>query len=462
MPIPITLVGAGLAGSLLAIYLARRGYFVDVYERRPDMRKVEIGGGRSINLALSTRGLHALREVGLLDDVMKVAIPMKGRMIHPLQGNPMLQPYGKDESEVIYATSRSLLNMTLLDAAEKYRTASLHFSQRCTGIDFPTGMLYLRDELLERENAVRYETVIGTDGSASSVRLQMQRSGMRFDFSQQYLEYGYKELTIPPGEGGMFRMEKNALHIWPRTTFMLIALPNMDGSFTCTFFYPLEGEESFETLGAEEEIESFFRHQFPDAAALMPNLIEEFFDNPTGTMVTIKCSPWHVGGGVLLLGDAAHAIVPFFGQGMNCAFEDCTNLNEAISRMSKRTGTLVFSTGTWRELFREYERMRKVDTDAIADLAVENFVEMRDHVARPDFQLRKKVERLLEQRFPERFVPKYSMVTFRRLPYSVAMARGKIQDRVLNELCSGLTDPREVDWEKARELIKRSLGPLGE
>lgn len=326
-------------------------------------------------------------------------------------------------------------------------------------MNLDAGELHLFDASAGRDDAVHCDTVIGTDGSASAIRMEMQRSG-RFDFCQHYLEYGYKELAIPPGDGGSFRMEKNALHIWPRKTFMLIALPNMDGSFTCTFFYPFEGEESFQTLDTAERVRHFFRQQFPDAVALMPDLVEEFFGNPTGSMVTVKCSPWHVGGRVLLLGDAAHAIVPFFGQGMNCAFEDCTYLNEIIGRMQERAGSAEFNREVWEEVFREYQQMRKANTDAIADLAVENFVEMRDLVARPDFQLKKKVERLLEERFPDRFVPKYSMVTFRRLPYSVAMARGRMQDRILNTLCAGLTDPGEVDWEKARTLIMHDLEPI--
>lgn len=453
----ITLVGAGLAGSLLTIYLARRGFQVDVYERRPDMRKVDIGGGRSINLALSTRGIHALRDVGVLDRVMKIAIPMKGRMIHPLTGELTFQRYGKDDSEVIYATSRSELNMALMDAAEQSPGVRLHFNQKCTGMDFRTGELQIFDEAKGAVVPVHTETVIGTDGSASALRMEMQRS-TRFNFSQHFLEYGYKELTIPAGPQGSWLLEKNALHIWPRTTFMLIALPNIDGSFTCTFFFPHEGETSFESLDTPEKVAAFFRQQFPDAVALMPDFLDQYFANPTGAMVTVKCSPWHVDGKLALLGDAAHAIVPFFGQGMNCAFEDCTYLDQILK---EEAGDRRQQAGgvPWGNIYRRFEELRKQNADAIADLAVENFVEMRDLVARPEFQLRKKVEQLLRARFPDRFIPKYSMVTFHRIPYFEALVKGRIQEGILQDLCAGVTDPSQVDWARAQTLVMRELPP---
>jgi kynurenine 3-monooxygenase len=458
MPAKITIVGAGLAGSLLSIYLARRGFAVDLFERRPDMRKVDLGGGRSINLALSTRGIHALRDVGVLDRVMAIAIPMKGRMIHPPAGELLFQPYGRDESEVIYATSRSRLNMALVDEAERQQNVRLYFNQKCAGMNFNTGELTVFDEATGASTQVLAQTVIGTDGSASALRLDMQRS-RRFNFSQQYLEYGYKELTIPAGAGGTWLLEKNALHIWPRTTFMLIALPNMDGSFTCTFFYPMEGAESFETLVTQDAVNAFFAKQFPDAAALMPALHDEFFGNPTGSMVTIKCSPWYVDGSMLLLGDAAHAIVPFFGQGMNCAFEDCTILDELLASANVHGGRAL-GKSVWNAVFMEFARSRTGDTDAIADLAVENFVEMRDLVAQPSFQLKKKVEQILQKQFPERFVPKYSMVTFHRVPYSTARKRGMIQDEILETVCSSITSPQDVDLKRAGTLIQNRLSPL--
>ena len=449
---PVTLVGAGLAGSLLSIYLARRGFRVELFERRPDMRKVTVDRGRSINLALSTRGIHALKDVGLYDEIMKIAIPMKGRMIHPVKGKLAFQRYGKDDSEVIYATSRANLNIALMNKAGQYPGVRITFNRRCTGMDFNSGELRVYGEAAGEEMLARTETVIGTDGSASAIRMDMQKGG-RVNFSQTYLDYGYKELEIPPGKDGEFQLEKNALHIWPRGSYMLIALPNINGSFTCTFFFPFEGALSFETLDSEPKVDEFFKHHFPDAHALMPTLLEDFFSNPTGSMVTIKCNPWHVGGKVALLGDAAHAIVPFFGQGMNCAFEDCTVLDEILGKME--TGDRRPETGeaTWASIFAEYERARKVNTDAIADMAVENFVEMRDKVAEPRFLLRKKVELELEKRYPGEFIPKYSMVTFHRIPYAVALEKGRVQDEMLQELCSSISSVEEVDWEKADGLM---------
>ncbi len=447
----VALVGGGLAGSLLSVYLSGRGYGVDLYERRSDMRKQNVSAGRSINLALSTRGLHALKDTGIHDRIMEIAIPMKGRMIHPRQGDLVFQRYGKDDSEVIYATSRGELNKALLSAAEQATGVRIHFDERFKGMDFSSGDMYFRNEQSGKEATVSAQTVIGTDGSASALRLDMQKTS-RFNLSQSYLEYGYKELYIPPSQSGGFRIEKNALHIWPRTTYMLIALPNLDGSFTATFFFPFEGPVSFETLRSQNDVESFFAEQFPDTISLMPTLGQDFFQNPTGSMVTIKCSPWHVGGKAALLGDAAHAIVPFFGQGMNAAFESCTVLNEIIGRGSPETES------DWDGVFREFERSRRIDTDAIADLAVENFIEMRDLVAHPDFQLKKKIEQALQGRWPDRFIPKYSMVTFHRIPYSEARARGIAQEEILNELASGISSVNELDWAKAQRLLGQLSG----
>jgi kynurenine 3-monooxygenase len=445
----LTLIGAGPAGSLLAIYLARRGFAVEIYERRPDMRKVEIGAGRSINLAISTRGIHALQEVGVLEAIMKIAVPMKGRMMHSIAGELTFQPYGKDETEVIYAVLRNELSMALMNEAEKYSSVKIHFNERCTGMDFKTGEVELRHEITGQARTIPTELVIGTDGSASAIRMDMLKAG-RFNFSQQYLAHGYKELTIPAGPNGHYQIEKNALHIWPRKTYMLIALPNIDGSFACIFFFPFEGEPSFASLDSEEKVRRFFQEQFPDAIALMPNLLENYFTNPTGSMVTVKCDPWHVDDKALLLGDAAHAIVPFFGQGVNCAFESCTYFIECLDQH----GT------DWRRVFQQFGQRRKADTDAIAELALENFIEMRDRVADPKFLFKKKAEQALEKKYPTVFVPKYSMVTFHRLPYAVALARGKIQDRILAELCDAIERIDDLDWGKADELIRRELSLL--
>lgn len=446
-PETVTLIGAGLNGPLLGLELVKRGFRVQVYERRPDMRRVPISAGRSINLAISTRGIHALKQVGLWELMQKIVIPMKGRMMHSAISELTFQRYGKDDSEVINSISRAELNIALMNAAEA-QGVKIHFQKRCTGINFKTGALRLRNEETHDEQTIESDVVIGCDGSASAIRGQMLRQS-RFNFSQQYLDYGYKELTIPAREGKHV-LEINALHIWPRGNYMLIALPNVDGTFACILFLPFEGPDSFERLTTYDAVGAFFQKHFPDAVPFMPDLAENFFANPTGAMVTIKCSPWHVGGKALLLGDAAHAIVPFFGQGINCGFEDCTVFLELLDRYG----------ADWKRVFSEFEMARKENTDAIADMAVENFVEMRDRVADPRFLLRKKVELALEAKFPNLFVPKYAMVTFHRVPYAVALKRGRIQDKMLGELCDSIGTVDEIDWGRAEQWIRSELTPL--
>jgi kynurenine 3-monooxygenase len=447
-PDKITLIGAGLNGPLLAILLMQRGFAVEIYERRPDMRKVRISAGRSINLALSTRGIHALQQAGLWERMRSIIIPMKGRMMHSLAGELTFQPYGKNEAEVINSISRAELNIALINAAEK-QGATIHFNQRCTGYDLKTGAMRVRDEETGEDTTRETGVVIGCDGSVSSIRAEMLKLS-RFNFSQQYLDYGYKELTIPAGADGKHLLETHALHIWPRGNHMLIALPNIDGTFACILFLPFEGADGFAGLTTRAQVIQFFESRFPDAAPLMPQVTENYFANPTGAMVTIKCSPWHVEGRALLLGDAVHAIVPFFGQGINCGFEDCTCLVELLDRHG----------ADWQRVFAEFEKERKVNTDAIADLAVENFTEMRDRVADSRFLFRKKVELALEAKYPQLFVPKYAMVTFHRIPYSVAQARGVVQDRMLAELCESIERVEDLDWGKADRLIRRDLTPL--
>lgn len=457
----ITLIGAGLAGSLLAIFLARRGFRVEVYEKRPDIRREPAGAGagqadqagqagqagRSINLAMSARGLHALGQAGLQDEVLDMAIPMVGRLIHPVEGDRVLQPYGQRKNEVIYSVSRGELNRYLLSAAERQDGVRLHFNARCTGLEFRTGVLYVRDDATNHVHSLRPDRVIGVDGSASAIRTAMMNVG-RFDLSQQYLTHGYKELTIPAGPDGAYEMERNALHIWPRGMYMLIALPNLDGSFTCTLFFPHEGEYSFGSLKDPRRILDFFKLQFPDATALMPDLTTLYRDNPTGSLVTLKCFPWHYRDRVLLLGDAAHAIVPFFGQGMNCAFEDCTILDECIET----------HWPDWGHVFESFGHRRKEDTDAIADMALANYVEMRDLVSDPGFQLRQKVGFLLERKYPDRFIPRYSMVSFHRFPYREALHCGEIQEGILRELCASISTEDQVDWIAAERLVEERLG----
>jgi kynurenine 3-monooxygenase len=453
----VTIIGAGLAGSLLAIYLAKRGIGVDVYEARSDMRLSELSAGRSINLALSDRGIAALKEVGMDEYMLREAVPMYGRLVHAVDGSTKLLPYSGREGEYINSVSRSGLNIALINEAERYPECEFHFNSKCVDFDCATGEALLLDEETN-EFTVKGDTLIATDGAGSAVRRAMMNGGIpRFNYSQDFLEHGYKELSIPPLEDGGFRMEKNALHIWARHAFMMIALPNFDGSYTCTLFLAHKGANSFEsidsgTYGREREepdasaaLASFFEDHFADAIPLIEDLQEEYFGNPTGDLGTVKCLPWNARGKALLLGDSAHAVVPFYGQGMNASFEDCRVLNE-----------LIGTAGTdWETVFERYTELRKENTDAIADMAVENFYEMRDAVADPVFLRKRELETKLEQNYPEYF-SKYSMVTFREdLPYSVAMKRGNAQDHLLMELCRDVEDVTSLDTASVLERLKR-------
>ncbi len=397
----VIIIGAGLSGSMLAIYLAKRGIEANVYEARGDMRKAETAAGRSINLALSNRGIAALKEIGLDEYMLAEAVPMRGRMIHAVDGQTKLLPYSGREGEYINSVSRGGLNIALINEAEKHNGVKFFFNQKC--IDFDANSSEI---LFENGEAVKSETVIATDGAGSVIRDEMlDGSVQRFDFSQKWLEHGYKELHIPPDADGTFQMEKNALHIWARGSFMMIALPNFDASFTCTLFLSHTGENSFAQLDNEKSLLQFFQTNFADAIPLMPTLIEDFFANPTGNLGTIKCFPWNIGGKSLLLGDSAHAVVPFYGQGMNASFEDCRILNQLI----EQHGT------DWELVFNEFSADRKPNTDAIAEMAEENFYEMRDAVADPDFpaqtrtrnKTRTNISRLFFQifngHFPRRF-----------------------------------------------------------
>jgi kynurenine 3-monooxygenase len=416
---PITIVGSGLAGTLMACYLGRAGYRVELYEKRPDPRKDGSDRGRSINLALSVRGIHALREVGVADEVLRAAIAMPGRMIHGVDGSLHFQPYGKDPSKAIHSVSRAGLNIALLDAVERMPDVRVHFAHRCTGIDLTTNTLRLMQEVDQRSIEVPCETVIGADGAFSAIRATMQRQE-RFDYSQEYLPHGYKELSIPPADDGNFRTEPHALHIWPRERFMLIALPNQDRSFTCTLFFPYEGEHSFASLRTPDDVRRFFEQQFPDALPMMPTLTEDFFQNPTGSLVTIRCRPWHHEDRVVLIGDAAHAVVPFLGQGMNAAFEDCSMLAHCLKALPDRASA-----------FRAYEANRKEHTDTLADLAVYNYVEMRDHTGSRWFLLRKKWELLLHKLLGSLYVPLYTLISFTRTPYADALRRARRQEWIV-------------------------------
>ena len=447
----ITLVGAGLAGSLLAVFLGRRGYRVTIFERRPDPRRASAGGppptsaGRSINLALANRGIAALEEVGVMESVRSELIPMAGRMLHDEEGRLKLIPYGNKPHEVIYSVSRAGLNTLLLEAAESTGRVSVLFDETVRGVDFENRQVQGR----------LYDVLIGTDGSASAVRAAiLERTGGRLD--EEPLGHGYKELTIPAADGGgggddgQFRMEKNALHIWPRGEYMLIALPNADGSFTATLFLPNQGEESFQALTTSEAVYALFERRFADAIPLMPRLIDDFFGNPTGHLETIRCQPWSFEDHALVLGDAAHAIVPFHGQGMNAAFEDCSAFDRCL-----RQGA---PDRPWNEVFAEFEERRRPNTDAIADMALENYVEMRSTVRESKFQLKKDLSFRLEERHPGRFIPRYSMVMFHTIPYAEAKRRGAIQEEILDELTSGVASLDEIDLARADRLIAERLG----
>jgi kynurenine 3-monooxygenase len=410
-----TIVGSGLAGTLMACYLARAGHRVDVYEKRPDPRRAEQERGRSINLALSVRGIHALQEVGLADEVLHAGILMRGRMIHPRNGKLTFQPYGKDDTEALHSVSRSGLNLLLVQAAARYDSVRLFFEHRCTGYDPHDGVLEFA-----HQTKVATEVVIAADGAYSAVRSQLQRQE-GFNYRQDYLSHGYKELTIPPGPGGSFLLEPNALHIWPRGNFMMIALPNADGSFTGTLFWPFQGPNSFAALTAEKDVIAYFQDQFPDAMPLIPTLGPQFLHNPTGSLVTIRCQPWHVNARAVLLGDACHAVVPFLGQGMNAAFEDCSVLNRCLAEEASDPAS-AFAT---------YEALRKENLDTLADLCVENFYEMRDRVGSPWFVLRKTLEIALHALFPRWYLPLYTMIEFTRMPYAAALRRAKWQDRIV-------------------------------
>lgn len=422
----VTIVGSGLAGTLMACYLGRAGQQVDLYEKRPDPRTSGGDHGRSINLALSVRGIHALREVGVADEVLASAIAMPGRMIHGRDGHLHFQPYGKDPSQAIHSVSRNGLNVALINAAEKLPGVRIFFGHRCVDVDLPANTLHLVHGPEEQTVDIPCETIIGADGAFSAVRARLQRQE-RFNFSQDYLSHGYKELAIPAGAGGMFQMERHALHIWPRRRFMLIALPNQDGSFTCTLFLPHDGDPSFASLRSTQDVCSFFQEQFPDAVPLMPTLADDFFGNPTGPLVTIRCSPWHHDGRIALLGDACHAVVPFLGQGMNAAFEDCSMLALSLADHQDRESA-----------FRAYESARKEHTDTLADLAVYNYMEMRDRTGSRLFLWRKKWEILLHKLLGRWYVPLYTLVSFTRTPYADAVRRARKQDRIVRAVLIGL------------------------
>ena len=441
----IAIVGAGLVGSLLACYMSKRGHRVSVYERRPDMRTAGYVGGRSINLALSHRGWKALKKIGLDKAVEKISIPMKGRMIHDVAGNTQLIPYGR-EGQAIYSVSRGELNKIMVEEADKLSNVDFYFNEQCSKIDFEKTHLTFQNLATENISEITADLIFGGDGAYSQVRYQMQKT-TNFNISQQHEQYGYKELTIPALAKGKHAIEKNALHIWPRKSFMMIALPNLDGSFTVTLFAPFKGENSFETIDTAEEVKEYFNRNFSDAVPLMPDLHKDYFDNPTSSLVTVKCFPWKHNN-ACLLGDAAHAIVPFFGQGMNCGFEDVNELDEILTATNE----------SWEEALNTFQHQRKPNTDAIADLALYNFIEMRDLSGREDFQLRLKIEKKIAGKFPERFMTHYSMVTFSDLSYVEAKHRGGKQNELLDKIM--VLPGIETKWDN-EEVMKMAEEWIG-
>jgi kynurenine 3-monooxygenase len=442
----VNIVGAGLAGSLLALLLARRGLSVTLHERRPDPRQARPERGRSINLALAARGMRALERAGVMERVRPLLIPMRGRMVHGSSGQPALQPYGQREHEVIWSVGRADLNRVLIEEAARHAGVSVRFNQLCLGADVREDELRFRDQASGTLHEIALTPTIATDGAGSAVRGSLVTAGL-VSVHEEWLDHDYKELSVPPGTARN-ALERNALHIWPRGGFMLIALPNTDGSFTATLFLARTGAASFAALATDEAVAGFFQHQFPDALPLMPNLLAEFASHPQGQLGTVHATPWHVAGRVLLLGDAAHAIVPFHGQGMNAAFEDCVVLDALVARAAD-----------WPAVFAQFEQSRRPNAAAIAHMALENYTEMRDAVLDARFVRRKEIAMRLERRFPDRFIPRYSMVMFHpEIPYAEALRRGAVQAQLLDELDPG--PGREPDPDRTEQLVRERLPPI--
>ena len=446
----ILIIGAGLCGSLLALRLAQRGYKVEVYESRPDLRTTDISVGKSINLALSDRGFKALRLAGVEEKAREICIPMYGRLVHDIEGNTFASNYSGREGEYINSISRGDLNGILLTEAEKHENVNIYFNHRCIAVDIENTSAEFENYTTKEKFTVTSDVIFGTDGAGSILRKSyyLERKFL-FSYSQEYLTHGYKELEIPADENGKHLISKDHLHIWPRGEYMLIALPNMDGSFTVTLFLGNEeGVYNFKGLDSEEKIKSFFEEQFPDALELIPNISKEFADNPTGALGTVKCSPWHYKNNTLIMGDAAHAVVPFYGQGMNASFEDVVVLDRILDQ----------ELGDWGTVFKAYTEERKLDADAIGELAVENYYEMRDHVANPLFKQKRKIEMDLEKAFPTAYFSKYSMVTFNEnIGYNEAMVKGRAQDKALLNMIADkdISTSMEMTLEELQIVLKK-------
>lgn len=427
----MAVVGAGLVGSLWALMLAERGHHVDVYERRPDPRIGQYKGGRSINLALSNRGWRALEKAGIADAVREIALPITHRTMHATDGTLTRQPYGLpeargmfDDPQCIYSVSRALLNRLLVEKSERHAHVAYHFDHKCVELDVNRKELHFEKSQSE-STSKSFDRIFGTDGAFSAVRDRLMRTD-RFDFAQRYLTHGYKEIAMYPDEQGQFKMESDALHIWPRGEFMLMGLPNPDGTFTCTVFAPFDGATGLENLDTLEKVKTYFSTYFPDVIPLIPDYAEQWLANPTSSLVMTQCNPWHVGDGICLMGDAAHAIVPFYGQGMNSGMEDCSVLSELVDAMD--------GPEDWGDTLQRYTQLRQPSGDAIMELALRNYIEMRDKTGDPQFLLRKKIEAKLATTYPGRWLPLYSQVTFSHTPYEEALAAGKRQDRIMESI----------------------------
>lgn len=439
----IAIIGSGLVGSLLAIYLKKYGHSITVFDRRPDIREVEFSG-RSINLAMSNRGWKALKEVGIEEEIREIGIPLDKRAMHVIGKPQYYQKYGKD-GEAIWSISRGVLNKKMIDLAER-AGVEFRFEEKVWDVDLPKAQVFTGETEKGEWKTYDFDLVFGCDGAFSRVRHKMQRRS-RFDYSQDFIDVGYKELTIPPNEDGTHKLDRNSFHIWPRGQFMFIAMPNLDGSFTCTLFMPFEGEVSFESIKTKEDAIHFFNTYFPNVKNDIENLTQDFFKNPTSAMVTMKCYPWTYWDKVALVGDSAHAIVPFYGQGMNAGFEDIYVLNELIGRYGD----------DWETIFKNYQEMRKPNADAIAELSYRNFVEMSSKTADPMFLLQKKIEKRFAAKYPEKWIPAYSRVTFSDRPYAEALAEGDFQENIMKQV---MAIPNiEAIWE-SQEIEDRILKAL--
>ncbi len=421
-----TIVGGGLVGSLWSVFLAKAGFEVTVVEMRNDLRAATESAGKSINLAMSVRGWRALETAGVADEIRKIAIPMHGRTMHDVYGNLSFQPYGQP-GQAIYSVSRRAINCCLMDIADGFSQSCFRFNQRCIGVELNKGVVHLENTNTGELSHIQSDQIFAADGAFSSVRYQAMQKLDRFQYSQNYIEDGYREILLPANSDGSYKLEKNTLHIWPRGRFMLIALPNEDGSFTCTLFMPHENHEfAFDNLATGQQVEQFFQSQFPDFYKLMPNIADIWQNHPLSSLAIVRCYPW-THGKVALMGDAAHATVPFYGQGMNCGFEDCTVMWDLMRQHGD----------DWTTIFDQYQKVRKPEGDAVQDLSLDNYYVMRDHVANEEFLLQKKLERRIQQLYPEQYTPLYSQVSFSHIPYSVALEKGKRQDEFIRQVMSG-------------------------